>query len=281
MKYLLSILYRIGYKFHHGIFLRKGKPIQHGKIIVVGSFLAGGAGKTPFCLTLSEFLKPYRVAVLCHEKAWDEKLLLQQRIPFAKVISTRNRYRTAHELAGQFDYIICDDGFEDSRLSGAIQIRLDWDTPPTKVAQLIPAGKNRSLLRDHTEPDLILKCFGDNPDVKFQIGKIANSLGQALTLENPVSVACGLGNPERFVGDLERCGVHVARTFFCRDHAISFQRKLDALEKDGLPIVMSEKDFVRLDAETQKKDNIYVAYQMVDISPERKAEIRTLLNIVL
>jgi len=245
--YLLPLagLYRIAYKLHHHIFLRPGKPLAHGKLIVVGSFLAGGAGKTPFCIWLAEELRagryaglprlqrdsPHsgtshtkeqvpkcvaagsepgmtnmqieatpqhvmaakaaisqqkdsgsvpgmtkeeprvaatsetrvaqgepRVAILCHEKAKDEAALLQWRLPFAKVFTTDNRYRTAHELDQQFDYIICDDGFEDTRLIGAYTIRLDWGKAPTRIRDLLPAGKCRSLLQDHPAPDEVYYC---------------------------------------------------------------------------------------------------------------------------
>lgn len=216
---LLAGLYRMGYKLHHRFFLKPGKPLSHAKLIVVGSFLAGGAGKTPFCIWLAEKLhrdapgnvmgtltrmtassarietalengqqgdsgfrrngsesctkcngdqvtsnSDVRIAILCHRKAKDEAALLQWRLPFAKVLTTGNRHETALAIDQQFDYIICDDGFEDSRLVGAYTIRLDWTPAPTRWRDLLPAGRFRSLLQDHPHADAIFACrSGDVP----------------------------------------------------------------------------------------------------------------------
>ena len=148
--------YRVAYKLHHCLCLRPGKPLAHAQLIVVGSFMAGGAGKTPFTAWLAQFiLENARIAILCHSKAQDEAEMLRQQfagLPQVHIIATSNRYTTAHEIDRDYDYIICDDGFEDTRLVNAFTIRLDWDEPPAHIADLLPAGKNRSLLQDHDEP---------------------------------------------------------------------------------------------------------------------------------
>ena len=139
-----ALIYRALYKLHHWLFLRPGKPLAHAKLIVVGSFLAGGAGKTPFVVWLAEHLKNHsvnlskategaKIAVLCHAKACDEFELLKKKLPWATVVATPNRYKTARELDLDFDYIICDDGFEDSRLRPAWTVRLDWSEPPRRL----------------------------------------------------------------------------------------------------------------------------------------------------
>ena len=116
---VISALYRIGYKLHHKLFLRPQPPLRV-PVFIVGSYLAGGAGKTPFTIWLAkQFLEQRKnVAVLCHSDAWDELVLLQQELkPLgATVIATKNRYATAMEIQDRFDIILCDDGFEDSRL---------------------------------------------------------------------------------------------------------------------------------------------------------------------
>ena len=52
----LALIDWILYKLHHWLFLRPGKPLTHAKLIVVGSFLAGGAGKTPFVIWLANHI---------------------------------------------------------------------------------------------------------------------------------------------------------------------------------------------------------------------------------
>ena len=161
--------YHVAYKLHHRLCLRPGKPLAHAQLVVIGSYLAGGAGKTPFVAWLTQFIlaqhspaqsvpelsghensagrggaeasqtRGPRIAILCHSKAKDEAQMLRQKFagtPQVCVYTTGNRYKTAHELDSEFDYIICDDGFEDSRLAGAATIRLDWGEPPAGLSDL-------------------------------------------------------------------------------------------------------------------------------------------------
>ena len=116
---VVSAFYRIAYKFHHKFFLRP-QPQLRIPVVIVGSYLAGGAGKTPFTIWLANFFQEQskKVAILCHNAAWDEINLLKAQLPSTKVIATKNRYITAKEIQNTFDIIICDDGFEDTRFPG-------------------------------------------------------------------------------------------------------------------------------------------------------------------
>ena len=51
---LLALLYRFFYKMNRFLFLRPQKPLDQSKMIIVGSYLIGGAGKTPFALYLAK-----------------------------------------------------------------------------------------------------------------------------------------------------------------------------------------------------------------------------------
>lgn len=283
---LLTLIYRALYKLHHWIFLRPGKSLAQAKLIVVGSFLAGGAGKTPFVAWLAEHLKNHsvnlskategaKIAVLCHAKACDEFELLKKKLPWATVVATPNRYKTAHELDLDFDYIICDDGFEDSRLRPAWTVRLDWGEPPRKLRDLWPAGPNRSLVQDHAPADTVLKCYGENPDVKFSISEIVNGVGEQLDINGGTGpgdsaagfgmwALCGIGNPERFFRDVESFGVKVARKVVRRDHDSHFEGAVRNALKTARCVLMTEKDFVRLGEDLQKSPQVYRCVQTVE-----------------
>ena len=259
---LLSLLYRILYKLHHWLFLRPGRPLVHAKLIVVGSFLAGGAGKTPFVIWLANHIvslyKTKKVAVLCHAKAWDEFELMKMKLPWATVVATSNRYRAARELDGQFDYIICDDGFEDSRLRPAFTVRLDWGESPCRLRDLWPAGPNRSLVQDHPEPDLVLRCDGENPDVKFSISEIVNGTGETLDVAGSgLWAVCGIGNPGRFFRDLEIFGVKVERTVVRPDHEWRYDKALKKILKSAPAVLVTEKDYMRLGPELRNSPRVY------------------------
>ncbi len=292
---LLSLIYRILYKLHHWIFLRPGKPLSHAKLIVVGSFLAGGAGKTPFVAWLAEHLKNHsvnlskmtgdaKIAVLCHAKACDEFELLKKKLPWATVLATPNRYKTARELDLDFDYIISDDGFEDSRLRPAWTVRLDWSEPPRRLADLWPAGPNRSLVQDHAPADTALKCNGEKPDVKFSISEIVNGVGERLKTNggseqldinggagngeaaagSEMWALCGIGNPERFFRDVESFGMKLSRKVVRPDHDSHFEGAVRNALKTARCVLMTEKDFVRLGEDLQKSPQVYRCVQTVE-----------------
>ncbi len=271
----LALIYRILYKIHHWLFLRPGKPLTHAKLIVVGSFLTGGAGKTPFVIWLANHIvslyKNKKVAILCHTEATDELELLKAKLPWATVVATSNRYRTARELDSQFDYIICDDGFEDTRLRPAFTVRLDWGAPPRRWRDLWPAGPNRSLVQDHPQSDLVLRCDGENPDVTFSIAEIVNGVGETLDVAglgksdvgSGMWAVCGIGNPERFFRDLENLGVKVERTVVRPDHDCRYDRALKIILETAPAVLLTEKDFMRLGPDLRNSPRVYRCVQKV------------------
>lgn len=278
LRMLLSLLYRLLYKLHHRLFLRPGKPLVHAKLIVVGSFLAGGAGKTPFVIWLVNHIvglsATSRVAVLCHAKATDEFELLKTKLPWATVVATSNRYRSAREMDSQFDYIICDDGFEDSRLRPAYTVRLDWGEPPRRLRDLWPVGPNRSLVQDHPRPDLALRCDGENPDVKFSIVEIVNGMGEHLDAAGSgMWAVCGIGNPKRFFRDLENFGVKVEKTVVRPDHDWRYDRALKKILKSAPAVLVTEKDFMRLGRSLRNSPRVYRCVQDLLLLPLEEVKI--------
>lgn len=282
---LLSIVYRAVYKLHHALCLRPGAPLQYSKLIVVGSFRTGGAGKTPFCIWLCKHLiaQGKKVALLAHEYAFDEINMLRQKFSdneSVQIFATRNRYRLAHKLdkSRKFDCIVCDDGFEDSRLTGAVTLLLSWESAPTKISELWPCGKMRSLAKDHDldSPMVrILKCDNENPTVRFVIDKVLHfHSGKDFVKKNAQAhIVCALGNPERFCNDLQNFGIDIAHKFFFKDHSKAFTAQFEQIlqKYPQDTFVISEKDAARLSAEfIQKniKSQIFVASQTTEISPE-------------
>ena len=289
---LIAACYRAAYLLHHVLFLRPGKPLRHARLIVVGSFRAGGAGKTPFCIWLVRHIlerKPdARVAILCHRVASDEVNLVQSKFSDVRVVATANRYRTACQLDDDFDYIICDDGFEDSRLVGAATVRLDWGDVPTLLRDLVPAGRNRSLLQDHDAPAVTLACSSrgtETPaDVSFTLDSVRNACGEVLLPKGSEAgrrknaVLCGIGNPERFVSDLTQAGFRISRKIFRADHDRDFDAALRKALADGGNVIMTEKDYARIhDGLLKENERVYIAFQTVSVNPEKIEALDTIL----
>lgn len=291
-----SAFYRIAYKLHHKLFLRPQPPIQV-PVIIVGSYLVGGAGKTPFTIWLARCFKEQgkRTAVLCHSVAWDEFIMMQREFGNdslhsaelfqIKVFSTKNRYKTAKEIQDKFDIILCDDGFEDTRFAGAHYICLDWHKPPTSWKSLLPSGPFRSLKQDHDERKVIhIDCLGANgnpPDIRFYIKSITNYIpGEPLS----ATIICGLGTPYRFIEDINAftktsenaSNIHIKKIIIRPDHDKHFTHIVQSELFCGNDIIISQKDACRLPQQLLCSPKIHIAIQETKISDKI---LELLLNI--
>lgn len=279
IKLVAAALYRALYLAHHKIFLAKGLPLKYSQLIIVGGFNVGGVGKTPFCIWLSKLIssKQKRVAVLCHKYAYDEikmyrKIFAQNSL--VQIFETSNRYKLAHKLDSQkkFDVILCDDGFEDSRLAGAVYFVLLWDLPPKKICELWPSGCARSLQKDHICNNNYkqLKCYGNNPDVSFYISHICNIFGKNLDTKNyrQINVICAIGSPERFFADIKSFGIAVDKIFNLKDHSKNFCKLLkEKLQHNPqTAFIITEKDFAKIDSSIKNISRVYIAYQKVNVN---------------
>lgn len=285
MKSLAIVLcYRAAYRLHHALCLRPGKPLEHSHLVVVGSYRTGGAGKTPFCTWLAETLSAQgkRVAILCHEYAYDEAAMLREHFaadPKVKIFTTRNRYRLAHELdrAQEFDFILCDDGFEDSRLVGATTFVLLWENAPTRLCELWPLGNARSLAKDHSDHHsgrtVEIRCSETAPEIRFVLDNITNRKGEGLRSVHgsahykQINIFCGIGDPNRLCNDIREQGIAISGKTFLKDHDRHFSDKLQRAlqENPQSAFIITEKDAARLDNGTGKPlprpDNLYIARQ--------------------
>jgi len=276
-----TAFYRTAYKLHHRFFLRP-QPVLRTPVIIVGSYLAGGAGKTPFTIWLAKRFQEQgkKVAILCHSAAWDEFIMMQREFQPAKpsqitVIATRNRYKTAKEIQDKFDIILCDDGFEDTRFTGAKRICLDWQEPPTSWKSLLPAGPFRSLKQDHDEREVIhLRCFNSHsqaPDIRFSIKSITNyTPGKPFT----ATIICGLGSPKRFIDDVcafiktheKASDIHIEKTITRPDHDKHFTQVVQNELSRGNDIIISQKDACRLPQTTLAHPQVHIAIQEIEVS---------------
>ena len=284
LRLVLATCYRALYRLHHAICLRPGKPLGHSRLVVVGSYRTGGAGKTPFCTWLAETLSAQgkRVAILCHEYAYDEAAMLREHFaadPKVKIFTTRNRYRLAHELdrTKEFDFILCDDGFEDSRLVGATTFVLRWQHGPTRLCELWPLGNARSLAKDHSSHrsghTVEIRCNATASKIRFILDNITNRKGEDLRSVQgaahyrQINIFCGIGDPNRLCNDIREQGIAISGKTFLKDHDRCFSNKLNKAlqENPQSAFVITEKDAARLDNGTGKPlprpDNLYIARQ--------------------
>lgn len=273
-RFALALVYRGGFLLLRKTVYREKAPLK-SKVIIVGSFLAGGAGKTPLVRELVRRMKSenLRVAVLCHAAAWDEFQMLFSEFGMS-VFRTRNRYGTAQRIDGKFDVIVCDGGLEDTRFVKADVFVLRWSESAKNIANLVPCGKCVSLEKDHPGANKI-RCFrlADNlyemkdPEkdgsVSFGISAVQNGEGMLLPRGAECALVTAIGNPERLAKDVEAGGFTICRKVFLPDHSKRFVRTLREELLCGMSIVMTEKDWARLPGEVKENPRLFVARERV------------------
>lgn len=279
LKFAFACLYRTGYLLLRKTIYRPKETLK-SPVIILGSFLAGGAGKTPLTIELAKRFSAegLRVAILCHSAAWDECKLIAKKVPAVSLFKTQNRYAVAQKIDGKFDVILSDGGLEDTRFVGANIFILRWNECAKKISDLIPAGKCVSLEKDHPLGKLTKQIIcsekisaaekskiTEDECVQFFIEKIQNAKGECLPQNAECAVVVGIGNPERFVRDVKNFGARVSHFRSLPDHAKNYEANILQEISRGQIIVITEKDFVRLRPEIQKSPLLYIAEERVKI----------------
>ncbi len=151
-------------------------------IISIGNISAGGTGKTPFVIALSNWLEEqeYRVGIISRgyrrrshgqivvkdgtkliasaRQAGDEPYLIAQSTGKTVIIADADRVAAARAATEEFhcNIVIADDAFQHRRLNRSLDIVL-WDSyhDPDK-AKIIPAGRLRESLKGLRRANLLL-----------------------------------------------------------------------------------------------------------------------------
>jgi tetraacyldisaccharide 4'-kinase len=250
-------------------------PSRHPGIpvIVVGNLTVGGSGKTPLVLWIAEFLKAKgwspaivsrgykgssetpRAATLASEPAevGDEPVVLARRsgCPVwvgADRLAVIAALRAANPGA---NVVILDDGLQHYRLRRDLEIAV-LDGRGTGNGFLLPAGPLREPAWRLRTVDAVvangLSRMGD-----FSMVLVGDTLHRMTDARDrrplkafagqTVHAVAGIGDPKRFFLQLGAAGIKVAPHPFPDHHAF---RPRDLEFGDGLPVLMTEKDAVKL-----------------------------------
>jgi tetraacyldisaccharide 4'-kinase len=250
------------------------------RVVCIGNFTAGGAGKTPTALLAAEMavaagMKPFiltrghggritlptRVDAARHGAAdcGDEPLLLAR---IAPVIVARDRAAGAAEaVARGAGLIIMDDGLQNPSLAKDFVIAVVDGATGAGNGLCLPAGPLRAPLAAqlrHVTAVLVigpgaagdavaaLAAAAGKPVLRGALEPDARAV--AALRGKPLLAFAGIGRPEKFFATLRESGldVRVVRAF--ADHRAYGPDDLSRLaaEAGGLTLVTTEKDAVRL-----------------------------------
>lgn len=268
----LSCIYLFGHRIKEAL----AQPYKSGiPVLCIGGIVAGGSGKTPTVHAVIDLIReqglfenpviltrgyggslkgPTLVDLSVHGVAdvGDEALLHASRAPTV-VACDRSRGALLAE-AMDADIIVMDDGFQNNSLEKTLSFLVIDSSQGLGNGYYLPAGPLREPLEDALTRCALVVRTGegeqfpllDKPSVKATMQIVsANDHGKTYL------AFAGLGHPEKFKDTLERDGFKIARFVPFADHHPYSRADIAALKKDGLPLITTEKDFMRVPVEEQ------------------------------
>lgn len=243
-------------------------------VVVVGNLTAGGNGKTPVVIWLTEQLlaRGYRPGVVSRgyggksdhypllitkdtttAQAGDEPVLIARRtgVPVA-VAPDRAAAVEAILQHAPVDVIITDDGLQHYALQRDMEIVVIDGERRFGNGWWLPAGPMRERASRLQSVDAVIVNGGvarpGEIPMRLRPGMAVNLLTgerrDVSTFTNVVAMA-GIGHPPRFFATLESCGVQPVKTVALADHQALSQDDVAALVTADQTLLMTEKDAVK------------------------------------
>ena len=249
--------------------------------IVVGNFVAGGAGKTPAALEIARLLEargeriafvsrgyggaagdgPLRVDGQGASEVGDEALLLARAAP--TFIGADRAAAAALAVAGAGpSALILDDGLQSRQVEPDLAIAVVDGATGVGAGLCLPAGPLRAPLAaqlSHVQAVLIVGAGAAGEAVAAQAAKAGvkilrarlepDARAQALAGNDVVAFA-GIGLPDKFFGTVEALGARIVGRRAFPDHypyrAADLAELLDLAREKNARLVTTQKDAVRL-----------------------------------
>ncbi|RMG93062.1 MAG: tetraacyldisaccharide 4'-kinase [Zetaproteobacteria bacterium] len=270
---LSSAGYGLGLRLHQQ--WREHRSVEVGvPLVSVGNITVGGSGKTPFVAWLADQLRQdgFYPVILCRGdgahvqevrdvtaasdpyEVGDESVMLA-RLSRSPVVAARDRVAGAFHAAKRGDVILLDDGFQYRQLRRCLDIVL---VPAEGVGNgyLLPAGPLREPIDHLSRADLIVRVGRDKPVPLPGISRSWRWWNASAELVDVHGVAChppervvavaGIARPGRFFLDLERLGLDIHAREVFPDHYRYGAVDVQHLRRQGLPVVTTMKDAVKL-----------------------------------
>ncbi len=269
---------------------KRVKPYQADiPVICVGNLSVGGTGKTPVVLALGEFLKKQKVKFFFLNHGYksqlkgvvadlsvhtavdigDEAVLLALNAP--TVVDNQRARGAQIAVKRGAKCILMDDGFQNPSLIKSFSFVVVDGKKGFGNEQVIPAGPLREPIQKGLQrADAVIIAGEDEWGVEFFLKRNQIDLpvlkGQFVAQEKAlcglkgqeVFAFAGIGNPNKFFDLLKNNGIIVKKSLPFPDHYYYTRFDIEQImkEADGLPIVTTTKDAVKVPKELRK--NIYV-----------------------
>jgi tetraacyldisaccharide 4'-kinase len=247
---------------------RVGAPV-----IVVGNLVVGGSGKTPLVIALVEHLRAqgWKPGVVSRgygrrsrgqvvvdantkpEEGGDEPVLIARRTGATVVVDADRVAAAQRAIALGADIIVADDGLQHYRLHRDIEIEVIDGARGHGNALMLPAGPLREPFERAHDFALRVVNGGAAHEGEWAMRLVGDTLAGGHDCSLPlkaldgrrVHAVAGIGNPQRFFDSLREQGLIPVQHAFADHHAYTAD---DLKFNEALPIVMTEKDWVKCSA---------------------------------
>lgn len=243
-------------------------------VVVVGNLTAGGNGKTPVVIWLTEALQArgLRPGVVSRgyggkaahypllvtgetstAEAGDEPVLIAQRTGVPVAVAPRRRQAIEALLAAHsLDIIITDDGLQHYALQRDREIVVVDGVRRFGNGWWLPAGPMRERAHRLQQVDAVIVNGGNatSPEIAMtlQPGRAVNLLSgetAALSALPDIVAMAGIGHPPRFFATLQQQGIKTVAEIAFADHHAYSEPELAGLTLGGQCLLMTEKDAVK------------------------------------
>ena len=316
--YLFSLAYLLGLSLVRTAYLKGWVKVCRPKttVISIGNITLGGTGKTPLVIMLSHYLRQtgHKVAVLIRGygpgKIADEALVLEKNLSGIPVLTGADRITNVEKAQTEHsaDTIILDDGFQHWKLARDLNIVSIDSLNPFGNGYLLPRGILREPISALKRAEIIvITGSGQSEDIAKDLDSRIKDinpealivqaqrtpiyltglqdeerLGLELINDKPISLFCGIGNPDNFKKTLTSLGARLEAEFVFGDHHLYTPADLEQIitlsqEKGIEKIITTQKDAVRLNG-LEDNNNILVLHIEMRIKLEQQKEFEHRLS---
>ena len=233
------------------------------RTICVGNIFLGGTGKTSLAIEIQKLLsKKFKTVFIKkdYQNQIDEINLLKNR---GDVINNNNRENALLLASKKYDFAILDDGLQQKNINYGLKIVCFNSKEGLGNEFLLPAGPLResiSSLKDYDivfingekrNHNLLIKLKSIKKNLKIFEGKYKpENLGK-FNLKNKYLMFCGIGNPHEFEETLKKYKFKITKKIIFPDHykitPYEIKKLKTKAKHEGLSLITTEKDFLRLD----------------------------------
>ena len=248
------------------------KKFKNIKTICVGNIYIGGTGKTSLSIEIKKMLDKENIKSCFIKKDYpdhiDEQKLLKK---FGKTFLNRSRILALQEaISEKYAVAIFDDGLQDKDIEYDLIFVCFNKKNMIGNERVIPAGPLReSFTNIKRYKNIFLNGNNENSDYhKDLLRKQSQDLDifeseyeisnlKSLNIKEKYIVFSGIGNHSTFVETLIKNKIHIIQNIEYPDHYKYTKSDLEKIIKSSneknASILTTEKDFLRIDNEYQKK----------------------------